>query len=288
MTAIGTKHWTETEQKALAFQVRQQIVRMATEGGCFIGASLSAVDIMVSLYTNFLKIPGPKSPDRDFFYLSKGHDVPALYGTLAELGWIEKDRLKNHLSPKDSVYWHPNRNIPGVEFYSGSLGHLLSVGMGVAYDLKLRKKNNRVVVLVGDGELNEGSNWEALLVAKAYKLNNLLVIVDRNQFQANVATEELIPLEPLDAKFQAFGGKVEKIDGHNYQALDQTLAKFPFQSEGPSVIIAETVRGKGLPSIEARADRWFCNFSHQEIEGLLKELETGRKTDLTSETLVVR
>ena len=278
----------EAEMKQMAFEVRKHIINMSTNGGCFIGASLSAVDIMVTLYTQFLKIPSVTSEERDFFYLSKGHDVPALYGTLAELGFIERERLKHHLSTTDSIYWHPNRAIPGVEFYSGSLGHLISVGMGVAFDLKMRKKGNRVVVLVGDGELNEGSNWEALLVAKAHKLDNLFIIVDRNQFQANVATEDLIPLEPLDEKFRAFGAAVKTIDGHDFLALKAGLDQFPYQPTGPSVLIAKTIRGKGLPSIEARADRWFCNFSQAEIATLLQELESGVKTELTSETLMVR
>ncbi len=279
---------TELELKQMAYRVRETIIKMATDGGCFIGASLSAVDVIVQLYTKFLNVPAWDSPDRDFFFLSKGHDVPALYGTFAEIGWLEKDRLKNHLTTNDSIYWHPNRKIGGIEFHSGSLGHLLSVAMGVAMDCKLRKKNNKVVVILGDGELNEGSNWEALLVAKAYNLNNLLIVVDRNQFQANVATEDLIPLEPLDAKFAAFGASVKTVDGHDFLAMDQALRQLYPAENGPAVLIAKTVRGKGLPSIEARADRWFCNFKAEEVQSLLEELKSGVKAELGSETLVVR
>jgi transketolase len=281
---------TSTEQalNRLSLIVREHIVRMSGNGGCFIGASLSAVDIIVYLYKEFLDIPAADDPGRDYFFLSKGHDVPALYGLFAETGRIERERLKNHLSPKDSIYWHPNRSIQGVEFHSGSLGHLLPVAVGVALDLKIRNAKNRVVVMTGDGELDEGSNWEAMLVASAYRLDNLTVVVDRNEFQANVRTEDLIPLEPLDAKFQAFGGAVTTVDGHNFAALDGAFRSLPYRTGSPSVIIAKTCRGKGLPSIEARADRWFCNFTDAEIEQLLKELHGVAGTTLTSETLTVR
>ena len=143
-------------------------------------------------------------PDRDIVLLSKGHAAPALYGTLAELGYFPVARLAAHLRTDDSIYWHPNANIPGVEFQSGSLGHLLSVGIGMALDARLRGCESRVFVIVGDGELNEGSIWEAALVAHAQELNRLFLVVDRNQLQANIHTEDLVPLEPLAAKFEAF------------------------------------------------------------------------------------
>jgi transketolase len=274
-----------------ALKVREHIIRMATDGGCFIGASLSCVDLIVYLYLKFLNLNRHNltDPQRDYLFLSKGHDVPALYGTFAELGLLERHRLKNHLDPHDAIYWHPNRNIPGVEFHSGSLGHLLAVAVGVAIDCKLRQQNNKVVVITGDGELDEGSNWEACLVAAAYNLDNLIIVVDRNAFQANVQTEHLIPLEPLADKFQAFGCMVDWVDGHNFEALDEIFSHLPFADGKPSVIIAETVRGKGLPSIEKRADRWFCNFTHEEVEQLIQELHgANNKTQLTSETLLVR
>jgi len=288
MRALKPQPLSELELKQMSYRVRESIIKMATDGGCFIGASLSAVDVVVHLYTKFLSVPSWDSPDRDYFFLSKGHDVPALYGTFAEIGWLDKDRLKNHLSIEDSIYWHPNRKIGGVEFHSGSLGHLLSVAVGVAMDCKMKKSKNKIVVLLGDGELNEGSNWEALLVAKAYGLNNLLVIVDRNEFQANVATEDLIPLEPLEPKFAAFGATVKSVDGHDFPAMEKALnALYPAEN-GPSVLIAKTKRGKGLPSIEARADRWFCNFTAVEVASLLEELKSGVRAELGSETLVVR
>jgi len=282
--------YTDEQLSEMALKVREHIVRMSTAGGCFIGASLSAVDVIVYLYTRFLNINSSNldNPNRDYLFLSKGHDVPALYGTLAEIGIIEKDRLNNHLSINDSIYWHPNTKIPGIEFHSGSLGHLPSVAIGVALDLKISESNNKVVCILGDGELNEGSCWEAVLVANAYNLDNLIFVIDRNNFQANMRTEDLIPLEPLAHKFEAFGAAVKRIDGHNFAEIESAFSQYPFAKGKLNVVIADTVRGKGLPSIEERADRWFCNFSSAEIDQLLLELHGEHETALTSETLIVR
>lgn len=284
---------TENEQQELtelAHRVRRHVVAMATDGGCFIGASLSCVDLLAFLYTRWLNVrqDALSDPERDYLLLSKGHDVPALYGLFVELGFIERERLASHLKTDDHVYWHPNRNVPGVEFHSGSLGHLLSVGIGIALDIKLRGGPGRVVVILGDGETNEGSIWEAALVAAAKGLDNLVVVVDRNGFQANLATEELIPLEPLRDKFAAFGWNTLRLDGHDFAALEQSFACVPLAAGRPTAIIADTVRGRGLPSIEARADRWFCNFTKHEIDMLLDELEGTRRAVLESDVIVAR
>lgn len=285
MNELNLSHLEST-----ALRVREHIIRLATNGGCFIGASLSCADLMVYLYHHFLNISQDtlNDPDRDYLFLSKGHDVPALYSTFVELGWMERGRLKNHLKTSDNIYWHPNRAVPGVEFHAGSLGHLLSVSVGVALDSKIRGRTNRIVVIVGDGELNEGSNWEACLVASAYKLDNLVIVVDRNQFQANVPTESLIPLEPLEDKFVAFGGQVMRVDGHDFSELHDAFSQIPLRAGKPNVIIADTVRGRGLPSIENRADRWFCNFTSAEIAALLEELHGLSGAELESEVLMVR
>ncbi|GAA3959640.1 transketolase [Mucilaginibacter dorajii] len=283
-------NFNEHELRATALNVREHIVRMSTDGGCFTGASLSAVDLIVYLYSSFLNVNADNlaDPNRDYLFLSKGHDVPALYGTFAELGLLDKARLGNHLSLNDHIYWHPNTHIPGIEFHSGSLGHLPSVAIGVAMDIKISGGGNKVVCILGDGELNEGTCWEAMLVANAYKLDNLIFVVDRNHFQANVRTEDLIPLEPLADKFAAFGAAVKRINGHNFTALHEAFSAYPFEQGKVNVVIADTVRGKGLPSIEERADRWFCNFNADEVEQLLLELHGEHQTLLTSETLVVR
>lgn len=283
-------NYNDQELEAIALKVRAHIIRMSTGGGCFIGASLSAVDLIVYLYGRFLNVTQANldDPDRDYLFLSKGHDVPALYGTLAELGIIHQERLQNHLSIDDYIYWHPNTRIPGVEFHSGSLGHLPSVAVGVAMDIKICGGSNKVICILGDGELNEGTCWEAMLVANAYKLDNLIFVVDRNHFQANIRTENLIPLEPLVDKFEAFGASVKRINGHDFTALHHAFSTYPFQEGKVNVVIADTVRGKGLPSIQERADRWFCNFTGEEVAHLLMELHGHENTSLTSETLIVR
>ncbi|GMU86336.1 MAG: hypothetical protein AMXMBFR48_15780 [Ignavibacteriales bacterium] len=279
-----------TKLEQLSLKVREGVIRMATKGGCFLGASLSCVDIIVYLYERVLNFDfaNPSMPQRDILLLSKGHDVPALYSYFAQKGMIEPERLNNHLHTNDAIYWHPNREIPGVEFYSGSLGHLLSVGMGIAYDMKLTGSSAKVYIIAGDGELNEGSMWEGMLVASALKLDNIVLVVDRNYFQANIGTENLIPLEPLQKKFESFGWNAQSVNGHNFEDLEEAIGTV-LETEGlPSVVIAETVRGKGVPGIENRADRWFCNFTEEEITSLLHELHTGETSRINSETLVVR
>lgn len=278
--------------KKIAFEARKSCIRMSAGGGCFLGASLSCVDVLTFLYGEYLNVnkENLNDPNRDYLLLSKGHDVPALYSVFAELGIIEKERLKNHLSPYDHLYWHPNINIPGVEFHSGSLGHLASVGIGIALDCKRKKQKNKVIVILGDGELNEGSVWESFLFASTHKLNNLVFIVDRNYFQANKRTEELIPLEPLKEKFEAFGLYAQEIDGHSFDELRLAFRNIDSKTEleKPLAIIARTKRGKGLPSIEERADRWFCKFSDEEVEKLIEELSSGVSAEINSDIIIAR
>src|SRR5262245_43540457 len=276
--------------QAFARNVRRHVVGMAAGGGCFIGASLSCADIVTYLYRGVMTFDpaNPLDPERDVMILSKGHDVPALYGTYVELGMLDEERLRHHLSPVDHIYWHPNRAISGIEFHSGSLGHCLSVAMGVAYDIRLRGGASRVFVLLGDGELNEGSVWEGLLVASAYGLDNLVVIVDRNGFQANVKTESLIPLEPLAGKFEAFGCATRTVDGHDFDALEWGFSMLPMVRGKPSVVIAQTTRGKGIARLEGRADRWFCRLSDDEVAAMLEELEGGAHAEIDADVLVVR
>ena len=276
--------------EAQALRVREHVIRMATRGGCFLGASLSCTDLLVYLYDRVLRVSPERleDPERDYLLLSKGHDVPALYGVLAERGYFPTRRLRNHLSTDDHIYWHPNRAIPGVEFHSGSLGHGLAVGMGVALDAKLRGSASRVFVVVGDGELNEGSVWESCLVAGNRGLDNLVMVVDRNGFQANMATESLMPLEPLGDKLRAFGFAVVEADGHSFHSLSDAFARVPREAGRPTAVVARTRRNKGLPSLEDRADRWFVDLTAEEVQMLLEELHGQAAATLTSPTLVVR
>lgn len=255
--------------------VRKKIINMSTNGGAFTGAALSCADICVYLYHSFLNVSPQtaKSINRDRFFLSKGHSVPALYAVLTEFGYFEESRLKNHLKIYDDIYWHPNTNIPGIDCHSGSLGHLLSIAAGMAKGQKILNSNAKSVVLLGDGELNEGSNWEALLSASTMQLDNLIIIIDRNRLQANMETENLIPLEPLDMKLKAFGFETVEIDGHNFYDIHNAFSSLPIKQDKTTVIIANTVRGKGIPTIENKCDKWFCNFSENEVNNLLSGFE---------------
>ena len=277
------------EFEHFALKCKEDIIKMSARGGCFIGASLSCVDLIVYLYKNLLNLKdiGVKSKERDYFILSKGHDVPALYSVLANLGIIDLQRLENHCSVNDNIYWHPNISIPGVEFHSGSLGHGLSIAMGIAYYHKINKMNNKIVVMLGDGELNEGSVWEGFLIASAKNLNNLTVIIDRNEFQANLKTEDLIPLEPIENKIKSFGWNVRRINGHKFDEINRAFSNISNKKK-PTAIIADTVRGKGLPSLERDPARWFVHFTDDEVVELIDELHGKKVAKLESEKLFVR
>ena len=259
---------------------KKNVLKMAKNGGCFIGSAFSCIDILAYLYSNIFDIEKIKNmeKDRDILILSKGHAVAALYAVLAQVDIISKDRLENYLSVDDDLYWHPNPNIPGIEFHSGSMGHGLSIGIGMAFASKLNKINNRIFVVLGDGELNEGSIWESVLIANAYKLDNLIVIIDRNFRQANLKTEELIPLESIQEKFSAFGWKTLLCDGHaigEIQKIFEQISKTVLDK--PSVIIANTVRGNGIPLMEDNPKYWFGNFNEKELEKFHKILDKGER-----------
>jgi transketolase len=162
------------------------------------------------------------------------------------------------------------------------------VGIGVALDIRLRGGTNRVFVVLGDGELDEGSVWESCLVAAAQRLDNLVAVVDRNGLQANCRTEELVPLEPLPAKLEAFGWACRTADGHSFESLDAAFSSLPLAPGRPTAIVARTVRGKGVPSLEDRADRWFASFTDEEVEALVRELHGDAPATLASERKVVR
>ncbi|MBI5403083.1 MAG: transketolase [Ignavibacteriae bacterium] len=273
------------ELQQITLRVRERIIRMSVNGGSFIGASFSCVDFIVYLYKEFLNVnkSNLNDPNRDYFFMSKGHDVPALYGLFVELGFLSEERLINHLKPEDFIYWHPNVNIPGIEFHSGSLGHLLSVALGVALDCKIQRAKNKIIVVLGDGELNEGSNWEAALVAASKKLDNLIAVVDRNKFQANAETEDIIKLEPLAEKFKSFGWGVRTVNGHDFRDIKKAFTRLPIVNGRPNLVIANTIRGKGLPSIESRVDKWFAEFTPEEAEKLKEELKSEANKEMKYE-----
>ena len=257
--------------KRKALIARKYILKMGTKDGCFVGSALSCIDLITYIYNEVVSNLS-NTNNRNYFFLSKGHAVPALYGTFVELGYLDEKRLENYNTTKDDLYLHPNANIKGVEFHSGSLGHLISVATGVAIDIKRKNKNNKVIVLLGDGELNEGSNWETLLNIAANKLDNLIIIIDRNKIQANFNTEDLIPLEPLKDKFLAFGMNVQEIDGHDFEDIDKAFINSYKVKDKANVVIAHTIRGKGIKTIENDWESWFMEYNEDIECKLLKEL----------------
>ena len=275
----GLRRATETERdRALglwAKRVRRSIVAMIAEAGQgHIGGDLSATDILATLFLVVLNVrpDDPSWPERDRLIMSKGHSSASLYSSLAFSGFFPADRLVEYMAPLSPLNGHPNRNrVPGVETNTGSLGHGLPVGVGVAIGAKLQRRSLRVFVLTGDGELQEGSNWEALMSGARYELDNLTLIVDRNRLQQGSSTEETSSLEPLDAKLASFGWEVRVTDGHGYGALLDSLT--PSKPGRPTAVIANTIKGRGVSFIEDRVEWHHKVPTPEQAQAALLELQ---------------
>ena len=243
--------------KKFTTQVRADVLKMihnAKSGHP--GGALSSVDILAVLYKKVMNVPpewdkSPKFKERDRFILSKGHASTALYATLAHLGFFDKKLLMGFRTLGSKLQGHPSSrtNLPGIEVSTGSLGQGLSIGVGIALALRLDKSKSKVFVLMGDGEMQEGSVWESLMNANAKKLDNLIVIIDKNNLQIDGAVQDVKTLEPLDKKLEAFGFKVYSIDGHNFEEIEKTLTEAK-KSSKLCAIIANTVKGKGVSFME--------------------------------------
>lgn len=258
-TTIGTPDVTALSGRALA--IREHVLAMgAGPVGAHVGGSLSVVDILVALYFHTLRVrpDDPAWADRDYFLLSKGHAGAALYATLAERGFFSTDELATYGRKGGRLLSHPTTKVPGVEFATGSLGHGLSLGVGLALATRRAGRSNRVFVVLGDGELQEGSVWEAAMSAGAFGLDNLTAIVDRNQLQINGLTEQRMSLEPLADRWQAFGWHPVDVDGHDIGQLTDTLDAVPAREGSPTVLIAQTVKGRGVAHMENRKQSHFA------------------------------
>ena len=261
----------------LAASVRRRDLQTVHGAGLgHVGGEMSATDILVTLYFAVLRIDPtrPNDPDRDRFILSKGHSAVALYTTLAHRGYFPIEDLATFAQPLSKLNGHPDRNkVAGVETNTGPLGHGLPVAVGAALAAKLQDSSWRVFVLTGDGELQEGSNWEAAMSAAHYKLDNLTVIVDRNRLQQGDWTEQTMHLEPLADKWRAFGWSVAEVDGHNIGQLLQEFSRIPFEPGKPSCIIAHTHKGQGVSFMRDRA-AWHHKVPNaEELAAALVELE---------------
>ncbi len=239
-----------------------------------VGSALSIIEILTALYFSKLNITKQnlKAANRDRFVLSKGHAAAALYATLYKKGIISEKLLASFARNSSGLNEHPEISYPGVEMSSGSLGHGLAFGIGCALGLKSNRSLARVFVLISDGECDEGSTWEAALLAPQLKLDNLTVILDYNGWQCFGAIKKIVDLEPLKAKWEAFNWSVAEVDGHNLRQLTQILHKSPFTKGKPSMIIAQTKSGRGISQIEDKLIGHYHKFSEAEYKQARKEL----------------
>ena len=216
------------------------------------GGSLSCIDILNVLYNDIMNVSPDnfRSPDRDRYIQSKGHCVEALFVVLADKGFFPESDLETLCRYKSHYIGHPTKKVFGVEQNTGALGHGLPLSVGTALAAKLDKKDYQVFTLLGDGELPEGSNWEAALTAAHYKLDNLCAIIDHNKLQISGRTSEVCNTDPIDSKFESFGWSVRHVDGHDLGALRDTFNALPFTEGKPSVVIAHTIKGKGISYME--------------------------------------
>jgi transketolase len=250
----------------LAWKIRRHGIEMThISQGSHIGSILSVADIIAVLYNDIANVNSeePEMSDRDRVILSKGHAGAAIYAALAEKGFFSVEELKTHYADGSRLSGHvSHKGIPGVEFSTGSLGHGLSVAAGMAYGAKKDNKQHNVFVICGDGECDEGSVWEAALVSNHYKLNNLIAIIDHNKMQSLDFCENTISLSPFTDKWKAFGWNVIDIDGHNHDALRDAFNKAIESVDKPTVIIANTTKGKGISFMENDI-LWHYRFPHE-------------------------
>ena len=260
-----------------AKEIRKKIIKMNSSAGQgHTGADLSETDILASLFFRILNInkSNLNDPDRDRLILSKGHGIGGFYCTLAEAGYIDKSLLMTYLQFDSALPGHPvSQKTPCIELNTGSLGHGLSVGVGLALSGKMSKRTFRTFVLTGDGELQEGSIWEAAMSAAHFKLDNLIVIVDRNTLQLGDRTETIMALEPLEDKWKAFGFDVQVTDGNNVANFIETIERLNMHNGQPHVVIARTIKGKGISFIEDRAS-WHHKIPiGEQVTQAIEELE---------------
>lgn len=264
--------------KKLAWKIRRHGIEMThVSHGSHIGSILSVADVVAVLYADIMKYDSknPKLADRDRFILSKGHAGASVYAALAEVGFFSVDELNTHYSDGSRLSGHvSHKNVPGVELSTGSLGHGLSVGAGMAMVAKQDNKKHRVFVICGDGECDEGSMWEAILFANHFRLNNLTLIIDHNKIQSLDLCERTIELLSLAKKFKSFGWNVIEVDGHNHKELKEALLYV--DKEKPTCIIANTVKGKGVSFMENQVLWHYRDPQGEFYDMAVKELEESK------------
>ncbi|MER7644888.1 MULTISPECIES: transketolase [unclassified Streptomyces] len=278
--AIGDTRLGELRERAT--RIREHVADMCAgpEGG-HLGGAYSAADIMTALYFDVMNLDPdrPDAPERDRFVLSKGHAAVGLYATLAERGYLPVDELATYARPGSRLMGHPVRAVPGVEAATGSLGHGLALGCGFALGARLDGHDSRTFVLMGDGELQEGSVWEAAIGAASLGLDRLVAVVDRNSLQLTGDTDSIAAMEPLADRWRGFGWAVQEADGHDLATLVRALGTTPWEPGRPSVLIARTVKGRGLPFLEGRTACHYVTFSERNHAKARAVLGRSRKED---------
>lgn len=263
----------------IATRIRKDIITMLAEAGSgHPGGSLSAADILTVLYFKEMRIDSenPQWEDRDRFVLSKGHAAPVLYGALAEKGFFPREELMNLRKINSMLQGHPHmRETPGVDMSTGSLGQGFSAACGMAIGGKIDKKDYRVFVLLGDGELQEGIVWETAMLAGHYKLDNLIAFVDYNGLQIDGSNEEVVSVNPIGEKFKAFGWQLIEIDGHSFEEIISALERAKEEGNKPTLIVAKTIKGKGVSFMENQVDWHGSAPKEEEKLQALKELGGG-------------
>jgi len=264
----------------LAQRIRADSLRMIhCAKSSHAGSALSMIDLLVVLYNKVLRVSPewPDWPERDRFLLSKGHACAGLYAVLAARGFFPSTWLDNFYKDDSRMAGHvTSGSIPGVEISSGALGHGLAIGCGMALTAKRDQSNYRVFVLLSDGECDEGSTWEAALFAPHHRLSNLVVIIDYNKIQSLGPVNEVLDLEPLAAKWEAFGWSVREIDGHNFHEIEDALENVPRAEGKPTCIIAHTVKGKGVTFMENKVLWHYRSPNEDELRSALAQLETAQ------------
>jgi transketolase len=267
------------ELKSICKNVRKTIIEMLdTARSGHPGGSLSCVEILTALYYHHLNIDpkNPKWPERDRFILSKGHAAPALYTILAMKGYFPEEKLETLRQIDSMLQGHPDMNkTPGVDFSAGSLGHGLSAAIGMAWTAKLEKSDRLVYVLMGDGEMNEGQVWEALMAARHRNLDNIIGIIDRNRVQLDGSTDEIMDTGNLAEKVRSFGWHVEETDGHNIAAVVEAIEKLKEHTGGPKMLIARTIKGKGISFMEHKYQWHGQPLTDDLTQQALSEIEKG-------------
>ena len=265
----------------IARKIRIEIVRMITRAGSgHPGGSLSCTDILTALYFEVMRHDSgqPEWEDRDRFILSKGHAAPALYAVLAQAGYFPRDWLQTFSADDSRLQKHPDRLIvPGIEISTGALGQGLSVGIGIALDGRIRKKDYRVYVVIGDGESDEGQIWEAAMAASHFGLGNLTAFLDYNRLQVDGTTRQIMDLEPVDQKWASFGWHVQVIDGHDMAQILEAVERTRETEHKPSMIVARTVKGKGVSFAENKVEWHAQAFTPEQGQQAVAELEAARK-----------